>query len=84
MLIDGSSWFNVDHGHLGHFFKDVKKNYKDWSKKSKLLSRNCKKNFSYNAMKELLIETLDENVNVPTQIKLNLPKMEGIKLPTIQ
>lgn len=84
MLIDGSSWFNVDHGHLGHFFKDVKKNYKDWNKKSKLLSRNCKKNFSYNAMKELLIETLDENVNVPTQIKLNLPKMEGIKLPTIQ
>ncbi len=84
MLIEGSQWFDVDHNHLGHFLVDVKKNYKSWSKKSKTLSGRLKKNFSYDAMKDLLLEILDKNVDVPTQIKLELPKIKGVKLPTIQ
>ena len=84
MLIEGSQWFDVDHGHLGHFLVDVKKNYKEWNKKGKTLSGRLKKNFSYDAMKKLLLEILDKNVDVPTQVKLTLPKIEGIKLPTIQ
>lgn len=84
MLIEGSQWFDVDHNHLGHFLTDVKKNHKQWSKKSKTLSGRLKKKFSYNAMKDLLLEILDKNVDVPTQIKLELPKIEGIKLPTIK
>jgi glycosyltransferase involved in cell wall biosynthesis len=84
MLIEGSQWFDVDHNHLGHFLVDVKKNYKPWSKKSKTLSGRLKKNFSYDAMKDLLLEILDKNVDVPTQIKLELPKIKGVKLPTIQ
>ena len=84
MLIEGSQWFDVDHGHLGHFLTDVKKNYKQWSKKSKTLSSRLKKNFSFEAMKNSLLEILEENVDVPTQVKLQLPKIEGVKLPTIQ
>ena len=84
MLIEGSKWFDVDHNHLGHFLVDVKKNYKQWSKKGKTLSSRLKKNFSYDAMKNLLLEILDKNVDVPTQVKLEIPKIEGIKLPTIQ
>ena len=84
LLIEGSQWFDVDHGHLGHFLIDVKKNYKQWVKKSKTLSSRLKKNFSYDAMKDKLIEILDDNVDVPTQVPLNIPKLDGVKLPTIQ
>ena len=84
MLIEGSQWFDVDHGHLGHFLTDVKKNYKDWCKKSKIQGGKLKKNFSYNAMKDLLLEILDKNVKVPTQVQLKLPELKGITLPKIQ
>ena len=84
MLIEGSKWFDVDHGHLGHFLVDVKKNYKQWCSKSKVLSTRLKRNFSFEAMKNLLIEILDKNVDVPTQVKLNIPKLEGTSLPTLK
>ena len=84
LLIEGSQWFDVDHGHLGHFLVDVKKNYKQWEKKSKTLGNRLKKNFSFDAMKNLLLEILDKNVDVPTQVPLNIPKLDGVKLPAIQ
>jgi len=84
MLIEGSKWFSVDHGHLGHFLVDVKKNYKKWTPKTKTLSNRLKKNFSFNAMKNLLIKILDKNVDVPTQVKLNIPKLDGGALPTLK
>jgi len=84
MLIEGSKWFGVDHGHLGHFLVDVKKNYKKWQPKSKTLSNKLKKNFSFEAMKDLLIKILDKNVDVPTQVKLNIPKLESTSLPTLK
>ena len=89
VLIEGSSWFNVDHGHLGHFLVDVKKNYKDWNKKSKILGKRCRKNFSYGEMKNEILQIMDENVKVPTQVelnlpKLNIPKLEKVELPTLK
>ena len=84
MLIEGSEWFEVDHGHLGFFLKDVKKNYKKWSKQGKTLSSRLKKNFSYDAMKSKLIDILDKNVSVPSQTILKLPEIKGVKLPTLK
>jgi|TARA_R110001592_G_scaffold43212_2_gene140291 glycosyltransferase involved in cell wall biosynthesis len=84
MLIEGSQWFDVDHGHLGHFLMDVKKNYKKWTPKSKTLANRLKKKFSFNAMKELLIKILDDKVDIPTQVKLNIPKLDGMTLPTMK
>ena len=84
MLIEGSQWFDVDHGHLGHFLVDVKKNYKKWAPKSKTLAYRLKKKFSFNAMKDLLIKILDDKVNIPTQVKLNIPKLDGMTLPTMK
>ena len=84
VLIEGSQWFDVDHQHLGHFMVDVKKNYKKWEKKSKTLSSRLKKNFSYEAMKSKLIEILDDNVDVPTQVQLKLPEIKGVELPKLQ
>ena len=84
VLIEGSQWFDVDHGHLGHFLKDVKKNYKQWLPKSKSQGKNLRKNFSYEAMKDLLLRILDEDVVVPTQVKLTLPKLKNISLPKLK
>ena len=85
MLVEGSQWFDVDHGHLGHFLNDVKKNYKTWVPKSKTLSGRLKKKFSFEAMKNLLLEILDDKVDVPTQVELKIPKLNSTpKLPVIQ
>ena len=78
ILIEGSQWFDVNHGHLGHYLTDVKKNYKEWLPKSKTLSRNLRKNFSYSAMKNLLGSILNENVKIPTKMELKLPKLKKL------
>ena len=84
MLVEGSKWFSVDHGHLGGFLVDVKKDYKKWFIKSKTQGNRLKKSFSFDNMKTQLMDILDKNVKVPTQQELKLPKLEGIKLPTMK
>lgn len=84
MLIEKSQWFSVDHGHLGHFMTDVKKNYKQWLPKSKTLGGRLRKNFSYEAMKSKIINILDKNVDVPTLVNLTLPKVKGLELPKMK
>ena len=84
MIIEGSQWFEVDHGHLGHFLKDVKKNYKEWLPKSKTQSKYLKKYYSYEAMKLELLQILDKKINIPTTVKLKLPETKIIKLPQLQ
>lgn len=84
MLIEGSKWFDVDNQHLGHFLTDVKKNYSDWRKKSKAQAKKLRTKFSYNKMKELIGEILDENVSVPKQVSLKLPTLNSPKLPTLK
>ena len=81
VLIEGSQWFDVDHGHLGHFLNDVKKNYKQWLPKSKSQGKNLRKNFSYKVMKNLLLEILEENVDVPKKITLKLPSIPKTQQP---
>lgn len=85
MLIKGSKWFSVDHGHLGNALVDVKKDYKKWNTKSKTQGNRLRKTFSFESMKTQLIDILDKNVNVPTKIELNLPKRElsNLKLPKL-
>tara|TARA_R110000764_G_scaffold810_7_gene3129 strand:- start:73 stop:1359 length:1287 start_codon:yes stop_codon:yes gene_type:complete len=84
MIIEGSQWFEVDHGHLGHFLKDVKKNYKEWLPKSKTQGKYLKKYYSYEAMKLELLQILDSKINIPTTVKLKLPETKIIKLPQLQ
>ena len=84
MLVEGSKWFSVDHGHLGGFLVDVKKDYKKWIVKSKTQGNRLKKSFSFDSMKTQLMDILDKSVKVPTQLELKIPKLEGIKLPTMK
>ena len=84
LLIKDSKWFDVDHQHLGHFLTDVKKNYSDWRKRSNTQAKKLRTKFSYNKMKELIGEILDENVSVPKQVSLKLPTIKSPKLPILK
>ena len=81
ILIEGSKWFDVDHSQLGNALVGIKKDYSDWKKKSKIQAKKLKEKFSYSKMKDLISDILDENVNVPQLIKLDLPKIKTPKLP---
>jgi glycosyltransferase involved in cell wall biosynthesis len=74
MLIQGSKWFSVDHGQLGNLLVDVKKSYKDWSKKSKIQAGRLKKSFSFGSMQTQLLDILDKYVKIPKQVELSIPK----------
>ena len=84
VLLPESMWFSADHGHIGHFMVDVKKNYKEWVKKAKRQGSKNKKEFSYSKMCDQLNSILESNVpDLPTQLKLELPKLELPKLQKI-
>ncbi len=90
-FIEGAKWFDVDTMQLGRALKDTYKKYKGFLPNAKRQGSYCKKNFTFNKMKELLGEILDKNVKtVPKQVPLQLPKLKKIgedkkpKLPKLK
>ena len=90
-LIQGSKWFDVDTMALGKAIKDMYKNYKNWTHKSKQQGNYCKDNFSFDKMKEKLSTVLENSVvAAPKQVPLQLPKLKKIgdnssnELPKLQ
>ena len=83
-FIEGAKWFDVDQMALGKALKDTYKNYKSFNHRAKQQGNYCKKNFTFNKMKELLGNILDENVKeAPQQVQLKLPKLSLPKLKKI-
>jgi len=79
MLIEGSQWFNVDHGQVGHYLKDVFENYKDWKVKGKRQGYYSRSNFSFEKMEEQLESLLEKYL--PTfseQVQFQLPKLKKV------
>tara|TARA_Y100000389_G_C17463114_1_gene523305 strand:+ start:1351 stop:2637 length:1287 start_codon:yes stop_codon:yes gene_type:complete len=79
MLIEGSQWFNVDHGQVGHYLKDVFENYKDWKVKGKRQGYSSRSNFSFEKMEEQLESLLEKYL--PTfseQVQFQLPKLKKV------
>lgn len=90
-FIEGAKWFDVDQMAVGKALKDTYKNYKNYTHKAKQQGNYCKKNFTFDKMKELLGVILDENVKeAPQQVQLQLPKLKKvgeenkIKLPKLK
>jgi hypothetical protein len=84
MLIEGSEWFSVDHAHIGHFFTDVLKNYKDWKVKAKRQGHYSRSNFSFEKMEQQLEFILSENMPIiPKTAKLNIPSIGLPKLKKV-
>ena len=73
------SGFSVDHGNVGHYLKDVFKNYKGYSEKAKRQGYQSRTNFSFDAMKALLDKILDNKIpEFPKQVQLTLPKLKKV------
>ena len=80
MLIAESEWFSPDHGQVGHYLRDVFKNYKNYTDGAKRQAYRSKNEFSWDKMKEKLNNILSTNIpEFPKQIELKLP---DLKLPT--
>ena len=78
-FIEGAKWFDVDQMAVGKALKDTYKNYKNYTHKAKQQGNYCKKNFTFDKMKELLGVILDENVKeAPQQVQLKLPKLKKV------
>jgi glycosyltransferase involved in cell wall biosynthesis len=78
-LIKESQWFQVNQKQGISALKQVYKNYKQYLKRSKKQRHYVKTNFSWDKMKDLVGNILDKNIpELPTQIKLDLPKLKKI------
>lgn len=81
ILIPQSEWFSPEPIDVGRAYKDVFKNYKQWSTKAKRQGHKSRTQFSYEAMVETLKSILETNIpELPKQVELTLPKLELPKL----
>ena len=82
MILKESQWFTPNSGEIGHYLKDMFKNYKKYAELGKRQAHFSKTNFSWEKMDEKLNEYLDKNIpEFPKQVKLQLPKLKKIELP---
>jgi len=80
-----SQWFSVDYGYAANILKEVVDNYKNFKVMGKKQATNVKKNFSLEAMQQLLIQTLDKYVpEFPKQVAIKLPQLKKIELPQLK
>jgi hypothetical protein len=85
MLLQESQWFSVDHGHVGHYLKDVFENYKGYAENAKRQGFQSRTKFSFEAMKEKLNTIFTERIpEFPKHIPLQLPKLSKIELPKLK
>ena len=89
MLLKESQWFSVDHGHVGHYLKDMFENYKPYTEKAKRQGYYSKENFTFEKMKEKLDTLLTTKIpEFPKQVALSLPKLKKVggaaELPKLQ
>jgi|TARA_R110000803_G_scaffold174744_4_gene237351 glycosyltransferase involved in cell wall biosynthesis len=82
MILKESQWFTPNSGEIGHYLKDMFKNYKKYAELGKRQAHFSKTNFSWEKMDEKLNKYLEENIpEFPKQVKLQLPKLKKIELP---
>ena len=81
VIIEGSKWFSPDPIKIGQAYKHMFKHYKEYISKAKKLGSKNAKNFSDDAMTELLKTYVDKYVpEFASQVPLTLPKMKLPKL----
>ena len=85
MLMQEAEWFSVDHGHMGHYLKDVFENYKNYTDNAKRQGFQSRTKFSFEAMKEKLDKVFTERIpEFPKQVQIQLPKLNKIELPKLK
>jgi glycosyltransferase involved in cell wall biosynthesis len=80
VLNEDSEWFSVDLNVAAGFLKDIFKNYKSYTEKSRKTYHHIKTNFSFDAMKDKLSVILDSRMpEFPKMLGLNLPKLKKVE-----
>ena len=80
VINEDSEWFSVDLNIAAGFLKDVFKNYKSYTEKSRKTYHHIKTNFSFDAMKDKLDSILNSRIpEFPKMIGLNLPKLKKVE-----
>ena len=81
LIMPESQWFSPDHGQIGHYLRDVHKNYKKYTDGAKRQAYRSKTEFNWDKMKEKLDNILSTNIPVlPKKAELKLP---DLNLPTL-
>jgi len=86
-LLKEGQWFSVDFMQAGGYFRDVFENYKKYKTMAKRQSYISTNQFSWNKMKELLEQRLEELIPEFSQkVELKLPtlKMPKLELPKLK
>ena len=82
MILEESQWFSVDHGHVGHYLKDVFENYKKYTDGAKRQAFKNKTDFSWEAMKNKVNELFTQYIpDLPKKVELKMPDLKKIELP---
>ena len=82
-LIEGSHWFEINHGELGMHISSIFNNYDPYIKKAKQQAQYSRSKFSKEKMRDLLEIIFEENVPKKPKFKpLTLPKKK-LKMPSL-
>ena len=82
MILEQSQWFTPDDNQVGNALTQMFKKYKNYVIPAKRLKNINKKNFSFDAMQQLLDTYLTSYVpEFPKQVELKLP---SLNLPKLQ
>jgi len=85
VLNQESSWFTVNYGQAIAYMKDMYKNYKTYTEKSRKTYHQIKTNFSFDSMKDKLDNILTNRIpDFPKQVQLKLPQLKKIELPKLK
>ena len=75
MIIKGSKWFTVDYNEAKRVMLDIYKRYDSYLELSQKNTKYSSENFSLEVMDTVFKNILDKHINLPTEMKLNLPKL---------
>ena len=77
IIIKDSKWFTVNYEYTKNILQDFFNNYKNYKGLGPQIAYYCLQNFSYNKMKDILKNSIDNNIEMPYQLKM--PKLTKIK-----
>ena len=81
MILAESKWFAPNHPEIGHYFKDVFENYKNYTDKAKRQAYKSKTEFSWEQMKDLLGNILEQKIpKIAVEVELKIPTLTKIDL----
>ena len=88
MIMAESQWFQPNPIEINRSYKEIFSNYKEWLVKAKRQGYYSRTYFAFENMKAKIEEILENNINIPEEVKLSLPKLkklntQKLKLPKL-